>query len=330
MRQGNEPSEKEMASPIMWGAGISDRDSKDARYAEPFRVRISKSIRRAVGRWIVPLSVGFSILIAANTVPIAFAQETTAGVKTYVKDKTGASIPKASVELSGTGLIAPQKLEADEAGYVYFREVPPGEYTLFATSPNFRPYKLTGINLSVGKLPTFEIVLEVGEVTQAIEIVSQPFLVDVTTSKVALAIPEQVIENIPKGRSYQSLIPFAPGARQEPLQSSRVDRGRSNGFQIDGASDSENTYLVEGLDTSNIQNGGVKQNVVFEFVKELQIKTSGFEAEYGGAMGGVVNVVQKRGGNDWHGGLVSYYRSNAFDANDQCATTPQPSISEWA
>src|SRR5262249_23479956 len=103
---------------------------------------------------------------------------------------------------------------------------------------------------------------------------------------------------------------------------------RQNGFQIDGASDSENTYLVEGLDTSNIQNGGVKQNVIFEFVDQVQVKTSGTEAEFGGAMGGVVNVVQKRGSNAWHGGFVAYYKSNALDANDQCSTTPQPTVSE--
>jgi len=51
-----------------------------------------------------------------------------------------------------------------------------------------------------------------------------------------------------------------------------VDRFRANGFQVDGASDSENTYLVEGLDTSNIQGGGVKQNVIFDFVQEVQVK----------------------------------------------------------
>ena len=305
-----------------------------ARHAKRFEAQVSKShgreptVRKAARRSSILLGLGVAIAMVATMSPTASAQETTGGIKAYVKDKTGASIPKASVELSGTGLITPQKVKADDAGYVYFTQVPPGEYTLSASAPNFRTYKLTGISLNVGKLPTFDIVLEVGEIFQTVEVTSQPMQVDVTSSKVAVAIPEDVIDNIPKGRSYQSLIPFAPGARQEPLQSSRIDRGRANGFQIDGASDSENTYLVEGLDTSNIQSGGVKQNVIFEFVQEVQVKSSGFEAEYGGAMGGVVNVVQKRGGNQWHGGLVTYYRSNAFDANDQCATTPQPSISE--
>jgi len=232
--------------------------------------------------------------------PVAIAQETTGGIKAYAKDKTGAVVPKATVELSGSALIIPRTLIADDAGYVYFQQVPPGEYILSASAPSFRTVRVTGIKLDVGKLPLFDLVLEVGEVTQTIEVTATAVLIDVTSSNVSTAIPQDVIENIPKGRSYQTLIPFAPGARQEPLQSSgRYDRGRQNGFQIDGASDSENTYLIEGLDSSEIQNGGIKQNVVFEFVQEVQVKTSGMTAEYGGATGGVVNVIQKRGSNQW-------------------------------
>src|SRR5882762_4280997 len=284
--------------------------------------------RNNIVRWGVSFVLCMSGILVFSMAPVASAQETTGGIKAYVKDKTGAAVPKATVELSGTALIAPRTLTADDAGYVYFTQVPPGEYTLSASAPNFRTVKVTGIKLDVGKLPTFDLALELGEVTQTIEVTSTAVLIDVTSSNVSTAIPQDVIDNVPKGRSFQSLIPFAPGARQEPLQSSRVDRFRANGFQVDGASDSENTYLVEGLDTSNIANGGVKQNVVFEFIQEVQVKTSGMTAEYGGAMGGVVNVIQKRGSNQFHGSLVTYYRSNAFDSNDQCATTPQPSISE--
>src|SRR5258706_7276004 len=228
---------------------------------------------------IVLCMLGFVFLTMASVVS---AQETTGGIKAYVKDKTGAIVPKASVVLSGTGLIAPRTLTADDAGYVFFEQVPPGEYALTASASSFRTIKVSGIKLDVGKTPTFDLNLELGEVSQTIEVISTAVLIDVTSSNVSTAIPQDVIENIPKGRSYQSLIPFAPGARQEPLQSSRTDRGRSDGFQIDGASDSENTYLVEGIDTSNIQSGGVKQNVIFEFVQEVQVKTTGLEAQYGG------------------------------------------------
>src|SRR4029077_18003061 len=245
------------------------------------------------------VSLGIAVAMVLTMEPTISAQETTGGIEAYVKDQSGGAVAKATAELSGPSLLVPRQLDADEAGYVHFAQVPPGEYKLTVTAPNFRTYQVTGIMLQVGKLPKFDVVLEVGDVAQTIEVIAQPMQVDVTSSKAAVAISQDIIENIPKGRSYQSLIPFAPGALQEPLQSSRVDRFRANGFQIDGASDSENTYLIEGLDTTNIQSGGVKQNVVFEFIEQVQVKTSGFEAEHGGAMGGVVNVIQKRGGNDW-------------------------------
>lgn len=256
--------------------------------------------------------------------PVAQAQETTGGLKAYVKDKSSGTVPGAMVELSSSALIVPRKAEADSAGYVYFQLLPPGEYTLTVTAKGFRTYKQTGIDISAGKLPTYDILLDVGSITETVEVSAQPPIVDITTSKVGTTIEQDLIDSLPKGRSYQSLIALAPGARQEPLQSSRTDRLRQNGFQIDGASDSENTYLVEGLDTSNVEQGGIKQNVIFEFVQEVQVKTSGNEAEYGGALGGVVNVIQKRGSNDWHGSFLVQYRSDKLDANDQCATTPQP------
>ncbi len=256
--------------------------------------------------------------------PAAYAQETTGGIKGYVKDKSGASIPKAEVELTSTALIVPKKAQVDNAGYFYFAVLPPGSYTLSVTAPGFRSYKQVGIPMTAGALPTIDINLEIGSVAETIEVTGTAPIVDVTTSKVAVAITSQDIDTLPHGRSYQSVIGLAPGARQEPLQSSRTDRLRQDGFQIDGASDSENTYLVEGMDTSNVEQGGIKQNVIFEFVQEVQVKTAGTEAEYGGALGGVVNVIQKRGSNQWHGSLLAVYRGDKLDANDQCATTPQP------
>ena len=110
-----------------------------------------------------------------------------------------------------------------------------------------------------------------------------------------------------------------PRARaREPLQSGTS--GRTNGFQIDGATDSENVYLVDGVNTTNILSGGVGRNFQMEFVQEVQVKSSSFEAEYGGALGGVINAVGKRGSNNWHGSLVGYYQSASMDANDACSS----------
>jgi hypothetical protein len=126
------------------------------------------------------------------------------------------------------------------------------------------------------------------------------------------------MNNVPKGRSFQSLIPFAPGARQEPLQGSRGNN--NNGFQVDGASDSENVYMIDGVNTTNIANGGVGKSFQTDFIQEVQVKSSSFEAEYGGALGGVVNAVPKHGSNTWHGELKTYFQSSGLDAADPCAS----------
>src|SRR6185503_11758147 len=122
--------------------------------------------------------------------------------------------------------------------------------------------------------------LDVGAVTETVEVSGAGTLVDTSQSKVSVTVSHDVLDNLPKGRSFQSLIPFAPGARGEPLQG-----GASSAFQIDGASDGENVYMVDGVNITNTQNGGVGANIQMEFVQEVQVKTSSFEAEFGGALG---------------------------------------------
>src|ERR1700739_3008109 len=107
-----------------------------------------------IPRWVGVISyLCVVIVFVCALVPMASAQETTGGIKAIVKDKTGAVVPGASVELSGTALIAPRTLTANDAGYVFFEQVPPGEYTLSATAPNFKTFKVTGIRVDVGKTP---------------------------------------------------------------------------------------------------------------------------------------------------------------------------------
>ncbi len=104
---------------------------------------------------------------------------------------------------------------------------------------------------------------------------------------------------------------FAPGARNEPLQ---------GGFQIDGGATAENSYLVNGMETGSMVTGKSAANAPFEFVQEVQVKTGGIEAENGGALGGVVNVISKAGSNTWHGEVWTYYEGDPMDSS--YAVTP--------
>jgi hypothetical protein len=253
-----------------------------------------------------------SLLVALLLVSAAFAQETTGGLQGVVKDPQGLVVSKATVEVSGTKLIGVKKVETDASGYYRFANLPPGDYVLTVTAQGFRTLKQGGITLETGHLPTLDLKLEVGGIEQTVEVTGAAPLIDVATSKVQTIVTSDVLAAAPKGRSFQSVIAFAPGARSEPMQGGANDG--TVGYQIDGATNSENSYLVEGQETANIRTGASNTNVPMEFIQEVQVKSSGFEAEYGGALGGVVNVIQKRGGNAWHGSVFTYYQGDIFDA----------------
>jgi hypothetical protein len=252
------------------------------------------------------------LTIALAILPNAFAQETTAGIQGTVKDPSGAVIPKASVEVTSPALIGIKQMETDQ-GHFRFANLPPGDYSLIVTASGFRTTRQEHIVLEVGHLPTLDVTMEVGTIAETVNVSSEAAMIDTTQSKVQTNIPKDSLMNLPtQSLSYQSVIQFAPGARYEPLQSS--NGSANNGFQINGASNSENSYLVDGQETANINDGHSQANVPMDFIDQVQVKTSGFEAEYGGALGGVVNVISKRGANEWHGSVFAYFSADRFNA----------------
>ncbi|MDR3762868.1 MAG: TonB-dependent receptor [Acidobacteriota bacterium] len=274
-------------------------------------------------RWIGK-SLAFALALVF-LVTMAVAQETTGGLQGTVKDEKGSVVSKAVVVLSGTSLVGNKNLQTDASGYYRFANLPPGSYTLTVKSEGFATMKRDGITIEVGHLPTLDLTLKVGSQSTVVEVTAEAPLIDVTTSTTATNITNDVVQDVPHGRSFQSVIQFAPAARNEPLAGQTGGTGGSlpgssgnglgYGYSVGGASDSENAYLVEGQDTENISAGYSKANVPFEFVQEVQVKTSGIEAEHGGALGGVVNVIMKKGSNNWHGQLFGNYESAATDAS---------------
>jgi len=261
------------------------------------------------------LAVGFCLcLFAFLAVPAVSAQETTAAIQGTVTDPTGAVVAGAVVTASGDKLLQPATVKSDAHGYYRLSALPPGTYTVEVEGSGMKA-KATNVALNAGDLPNLNLKMTVGAET-IIDVADSVAMVDTTQSKVETTVTNEILQSIPKGRSFASVIPFAPGARQEPLQS--TSSNRNGGFQIDGASDSENVYSSDGVNISSVKSGGVGTSVPMEFVQDVQVKSSSFEAEYGGALGGVVNIIQPRGGNNWHGSIFGYYRSSALNANDQC------------
>jgi len=263
------------------------------------------------------------VLLAASI----FAQETTGGLRGTVKDPTGAVVDRAHVVIHGSSLVGDKSADTDSNGVYQFSNLPPGSYTVTVTAGGFATVKNEGIVIEVGHLPTINFVLQVGTNTTVLEVNGEAILVDVTTNHTITNITQDVIQNAPHGYSFQSVIQFAPMARSEPLAGNQLIGGATGGgslpgssgnggavgYSIGGAADSESSYLVDGIDTENISGGYSNANVPFEFIQEVQVKTSGIEAEYGGALGGVVNVVSKSGSNTFHGSGFFSFESDAID-----------------
>lgn len=261
------------------------------------------------------------VLCVLAYAPVASAQfaENTGVIQGTVKDQTGAVVPGAKVTIAGVAVVAGKEAVTDKTGYFRFAELPPGKYDVTITATSFKKFVASGINVIIGRTFTLDAELTVGAVTSEVVVSAAPDQVDVTSSKSLVNISMEVMDATPKPRGVLALMEQAPGVRVEPLQ--------NGGFQVDGSSAGENTFAVEGQDTTRIYDGLAGVNPPTDFFKEVTIKSSGYEAEHGGAMGGVVSMVVKSAGSAWHGAGLLYFRHNLLDADPRHFLRAEPGFS---
>jgi hypothetical protein len=255
----------------------------------------------------------FALAMAALVISFCFAataQETTGSIEITTKDPNGAVVPNVAVTVISTGTSAGfrRTVNTDDGGFVRVLQVPPGTYNVTAAAASgFRERTIANVEVSLGKATPvmFELSTNVSaDVTVTGDEVAP---IDATDSKIQTTISAKTAELLPKGTNFSSVLKISPATRPEP---------RSGQFQIDGASGSENTFIIDGQEVTNVRTGVLDDNndLPFQLVQEVQIKSSGFEAEYGGATGGVVNVVTKGGGNQWHGEFGAQFRPSSWNA----------------
>jgi hypothetical protein len=248
-----------------------------------------------------------------------YGQETWGSVRIVVTDPSGAAVPGAKVEVSGGSLPRPLEATTGSDGFASVPQVPPGtSYVVAVTAWGFRSTKTGDVAVEIGKSTVLEVKLEVGQMNESVVVNAEATLVDTQSSSSAVTIDKSFFDIIPKGRSFYDLIQIAPGARNE---------GKSAGYQIDGASGAENTYYLDGMEMEDIQGGTLsdRNKIPVEMVQQLQVKNGIMEAQYGGAMGGVVSAVVRSGQNEFHGQAGFYWTGDSLTARPRPQLRLNPS-----
>ena len=232
----------------------------------------------------------------------AAAQDQRGTIEGTVKDGSGAVLPGVTVEAkTTTGVV--QSTTTDASGSFRFPSLPPGLYEVSAHLASFSPQKFTDVNIGLGQVKRLEFALALAGVQETVSVTAESPLVDIRQNSRQTNIRAEQIDLLPRGRDFTSLVTQAPGANQE---------SKLGGLSIDGASAGENRYIIDGIETTNLQNGLSGKSLIVDFVDEVQVKSSGYTAEFGGATGGVINAITKSGSNNFHGSGLFYIQGSGL------------------
>lgn len=251
-------------------------------------------------------SIGSVAVAALLLAGVLSAQAPTAGrIIGTVVDEQGAPLPGVSVEAKSPRLVGTAATVTDANGVYRLLALPPGPYVVTFSLQGFAAVVRNDIALGVEQALVVDAAMKPSAISEEVVVVGQAPLIDVKNAARGQVLTAQTFNALPKGRSFDSLMTMLPGVQAE--------NDLLAGLSVDGASGAENVYFVDGMDTSDLSGGTRKQNVVFDFAEEVQVKASGYNAEYGGSVGGVVNVITRSGGNSYHGEIIGYYSGTSLE-----------------
>ena len=271
----------------------------------------------------------FSGLVMA--VVVAHAQ-VTATISGKVEDASGAAVGGAIVAIKNLETGATRTVMTDDMGNYRVLSLAVGSHDVRTEKPGFRAAVRTGINLAVGQEAVVNLKLDVGELAQEVTVSSETPLVDTTTASVAGLVAEREIKDLPlNGRSFDNLITLNPGAINYTYKSPGTVTSQGNTFSVAGRRPLENLFLMNGVEYTgssqlSITPGGVSGNLLgIDAVREFNVLTGTYSAEYGKRAGAQVTVVTQSGTNQFHGSVFEFLRNSALDARnffDQGAVAP--------
>src|SRR6185503_1398019 len=251
----------------------------------------------------------FSLLILLTVVALvspAVAQDlsTKGGISGTIVDTTGAVVPGATITI--TGPIGERVVITDASGNYDVNNLIPGQYTVKASLSGFKTAEAKDVTVYVGKSSSVRLTLSTGDITETIEVVGGAVDIDTSNTAIGSNLNSQVFQNLPVQRRVDSLFYLAPGVTES-------QRGGRSNPSISGGSALDNLYVADGVNITDSSFGGLGVfsrvygtlgvGINTAFVEEVQVKTGGFEPQYGQSQGGIVNIITRSGGREWRGSV---------------------------
>jgi hypothetical protein len=229
----------------------------------------------------------------------AVAQAPTGRLVGKVTDDQGAPLPGVSIVCDSPRLVGQATTMTDETGAYRVFSLPSGLYSIRFTLPGFKTLTRREIVVHLDQTTTLNVQLEQSALAEEVTVVGQSPLIDVKSTVKGSTMTKEVFMQLPRNRNFTGLLSTVPGVQYE-----------SNGLLVDGASGGENMWFIDGTDITSVHRGSTNSSIVMEQLDEVKVTASGYNAEFGGSLGGVISVISRSGGNSFHGDVFGYYNNN--------------------
>jgi hypothetical protein len=250
----------------------------------------------------------------------AWAQ-VSASISGRVEDSSGAAVSGATVTVKNVETGAIRTSTTDDTGNFRILSLNVGPQEVKAEKSGFKTAVRSGVNLVVGQEALVNLQLEIGEVTQIVSVIEEAPLVNATTASISGLVSEREVKELPlSGRSFDNLITLNPGAINFGLKSAQTSTSNGNTFSVAGRRPMENLLLWNGVEYTgssqlSVTPGGVSGYLLgIDAVREFNVLTDSYSAEYGKRAGAQVSVVTQSGSNTLHGSIFEFLRNSALDA----------------
>lgn len=269
------------------------------------------------------------LTLVAFLVCPSYGQVTGATIMGTVSDASGAVIPSTQISIKNVATGVLRTFAADKAGFYTAPNLLPGNYEVTASAPGFSTWARTDITLTVGAQQVLNITMQVGQVSQRVEVTSAAPTVQLATSSMSATANSTTIVELPlNGRDWTQLATLQPGVQS--LSSLQVSsgpgptrdliKGLGTQLTVSGTRPTQNDYRLDGISINDNTNGGpgsaLGVTLGADAIKEFSVLTSNYSAEYGRTSGGVINAVTRSGSNSFHGDAYEFLRNSALDARN--------------